>query len=391
MLALAIAALAVAAGTGSTSCAAQPAIIAIGYIGHPYVPPPNPYPLDDTAQNEGLDGAQLGIDDDNGTGRFTGQTFELDPTIVRPEADVDAAILSLKENTRFIVTNLPAAELLHAAKQFPNRVFINAGSTDDALRGAECLRNMLHTIPSRAMLTDGLAQYLATKKWQHWFLVVGPAADDELYAAAATRSAAKFGANIIAQKRWTFQTANTHADTGHVTLQTEIPAFTRVGDYDVLVVADEQRTFGEELADRTFLPRPVVGTQGLVATGWSPVNEEWGALQLQDRFMRKFHRHMTARDYAAWLAVRAVGEAAVRSRSSDGETVAKYMRGSEFLVSGFKGQGQSFRHWNGQMRQPILIAGPRILVSASPQPGFLHQRNVLDTLGFDEHESQCKL
>jgi ABC transporter substrate binding protein (PQQ-dependent alcohol dehydrogenase system) len=159
----------------------------------------------------------------------------------------------------------------------------------------------------------------------------------------------------------------------------------------VVVVADEAGLFGAELIGRTDLPRPVAGTQGLVSTGWSPVNVQWGALQLQDRFYKKFHRHMTAKDYAAWIAVRAVGEAAARARSSDAAQIAKYMRSPDFLVSGFKGEGQSFRSWNGQMRQPILIAGARTLVSVSPQEGFLHRRSVLDTLGVDEGESRCKM
>ena len=47
--------------------------------------------------------------------------------------------------------------------------------------------------------------------------------------------------------------------------------------------------------------------------------------------------------------------------------------------------------WNQQMRQPILLAAPRILVSVSPQEGFLHQRTPLDSLGFDEPESNCRL
>jgi ABC transporter substrate binding protein (PQQ-dependent alcohol dehydrogenase system) len=128
-----------------------------------------------------------------------------------------------------------------------------------------------------------------------------------------------------------------------------------------------------------------------MATGWSPVNVQWGALQLQERFYKKFRRHMTAKDYAAWIAVRAVGEAAVRAHSNDPETIAKFMRGPDFLVSGFKGEGQSFRTWDGQMRQPVLIAGAGSLISVSPQEGFLHRRSVLDTLGVDEGESRCKM
>jgi ABC transporter substrate binding protein (PQQ-dependent alcohol dehydrogenase system) len=269
--------------------------------------------------------------------------------------------------------------------------FLNAGATDDRLREQDCAANLLHTISSRAMVADGLAQYLIWKKWRRWFLVTGPNDADKLYAEAIKRSAKKFGAEIVAEKPWTFQVANSHADTGHVTLQTEIPAFTRVDDYDVLIVADEAGLFGDDLADRTSLPRPVAGTQGLVATGWSPVNVEWGALQLQNRFLERFKRHMTNIDYAAWLAARAVGEAALRTHASDANALNAYLRGPAFLVSGFKGDGQSFRAWDGQMRQAILVAGPKVLVSASPQPGFLHRSSVLDTLGIDQGESRCKL
>src|SRR6266436_2555573 len=68
----------------------------------------------------------------------------------------------------------------------------------------------------------------AFARWRRWFVVAGPTPADKLYAAALRRSAKKFGAVIATEKDWTFRTANARADTGHVTLQTEIPAFTRV-------------------------------------------------------------------------------------------------------------------------------------------------------------------
>jgi ABC transporter substrate binding protein (PQQ-dependent alcohol dehydrogenase system) len=360
------------------------------YIGHRPIPKQNPLPLDEGAPDEGVAGAQLGISDDSSTGRFTGQTFALQNLVISGQESAGSALKSLPTNVSFVIADLPASELSEAARHFPNLIFLNAGARDDSLRGKDCLSNVLHTIPSRAMLADGLAQYLIWKKWRRWFLVVGPDPADRLYAAAIERAAVKFGAKIIAKKDWTFQTANAHADTGHATLQMEIPAFTRIDDYDVLIVADEPGMFGHELIGRTFLPRPVAGTQGLVAAGWSPVNVEWGALQLQNRFYTRFKRHMTEIDYAAWLAARVVGEAAVRARSVEAKSVLDYLTGPDFLVSGFKGPGQSFRSWDGQMRQAILIAGPEMLVSASPQAGFLHRTSVLDTLGVDKDESRCR-
>jgi ABC transporter substrate binding protein (PQQ-dependent alcohol dehydrogenase system) len=100
---------------------------------------------------------------------------------------------------------------------------------------------------------------------------------------------------------------------------------------------------------------------------------------------------MTAKDYAAWAAVRSIGEAATRVNSIDFEPITEYIRGDAFQLAAFKGRKLSYRRWNGQLRQPIPLVVPRYLVSLSPQEGFLHQHSELDTLGYDEAESTCRL
>jgi len=386
----AIAALAfLALGAAAQPASADP--ITLAYVGHPAAPKLNPLPLDEPAPHEGLAGAQLGIADDNGTGRFTGQEFALKQLVVPADASLPDALKELPPDIRFVVANLPPNELSDAAHEFPRLTFLNAGAPDDALRAEQCAANVLHTLPSRAMLTDALAQYLAFKKWRKWLLVAGPDPGDKLYADAVKRSAQKFGAQIVSEKPWTFQTANAHADTGHATLQTEIPAFTRGSDYDVVVVADEAGLFGEDLIGRTDLPRPVAGTQGLVPSAWARPFEQWGATQLQSRFLKATGRWMTDNDYGAWLAVRAVGEAATRTRSIDEPTLARYLRSDAFDLAAFKGVKLTFRPWDGQLREPLLLADARSLVSVSPQPGFLHQFSELDTLGVDRPETKCHM
>jgi ABC transporter substrate binding protein (PQQ-dependent alcohol dehydrogenase system) len=368
--------------------------IGIGYLGETRTPTPPLGPLDEVATREGIEGARLGIADNDTTGRFLGQAFRLSEAMLPAGGDPRPALGAFAAaGIRFVVADLDA-DLLSAAAAAPEAghlVLLNARATDDRLRAADCRRNLLHTIPSRAMLADGLAQYLAWKRWNRWFLVVGPTPADQRLAEAYRTAAKRFGASIVAEKPWTFRFGSGRADTGHVTLQSEIPSFTQGADYDVLVVADEADAFGAYLVGRTWRARPVAGTQGLVATGWSAVNEEWGATQLQERFRKQAGRWMTPVDYAAWLAVRAVGEGATRTHSAEPATIEAYLRGPDFLLGGFKGRGLSFRPWDGQMRQPILIAGPRLLVSVSPQPGFLHQLSELDTLGVDRGESKCRL
>ena len=89
-------------------------------------------------------------------------------------------------------------------------------------------------------------------------------------------------------------------------------------------------------------------------------------------------------------AVRSVGEAAARTQSGDAKVLRDDIRSPEFELAAFKGRSLSYRAWNGELRQPMLIAQPRALVSLSPQEGFLHPSSDLDTLGFDAPEVKCK-
>jgi ABC transporter substrate binding protein (PQQ-dependent alcohol dehydrogenase system) len=169
-----------------------------------------------------------------------------------------------------------------------------------------------------------------------------------------------------------------------------MPVFTqRAPDHDVLVVADESEVFGAYLPYRTWDPRPVVGSSGLVPQSWHPAHEQWGGTQLQTRFERAAKRHMTPRDYQTWEAVRVIGEAAIRTKSNDVKTLRAFLLSPDFGLGAFKGQAVTFRPWDRQLRQPILLATLEMVVTVSPQQGFLHQHFETDTLGVDQPESKC--
>jgi ABC transporter substrate binding protein (PQQ-dependent alcohol dehydrogenase system) len=68
-----------------------------------------------------------------------------------------------------------------------------------------------------------------------------------------------------------------------------------------------------------------------------------------------------------------------------------YFKSPDFTLAAFKGQRLTLRDWNLQLRQPILLADGRVIVSVSPQEGFLHQFSELDTLGQDRPETKCRL
>jgi ABC transporter substrate binding protein (PQQ-dependent alcohol dehydrogenase system) len=250
----------------------------------------------------------------------------------------------------------------------------------------------MHIIPSRAMKTDALAQYFAWKKWRNWFVLHGKGAGDAAYLAALRRAAKRFGIKIVEERRFEGDPAARRSDSGHVQVQKQMPLATQgADDHDVLVVIDERDIFGEYLPYRAWDPRPVAGTQGLIATSWHRSHEQWAGMQMQRRFQKAAGRVMIERDYTAWVAVRSFGEAVTRIGTAEPAAVQAFLLGDQFKLGAFKGQGLTFRKWNQQMRQPVLLAAPRALVSVSPQPGFLHQRTPLDTLGYDEPESECRL
>lgn len=348
--------------------------------------------LQPVVEDTGLAGAGLGISDNNTTGQFTGQSFHLTAVKVKAEDSLSQVFTNLyNQGIRLFLINLPADKLIALADmpQAKESLLFNIGAKDDELRTHLCRPNLLHTIPSRAMLADALAQYLGWKRWNKWFLTVGRHPLDKAYAQALKRAAKRFGHKIVEEKAWVFEPGARRTDSGHTREQQEVNAFTQVGNYDILIVADEQGEFGEYLSYRSYLPRPVGGTQGLSSAAWSGVHEQWGATQFQRRFQEKHGRWMTDRDYSAWLAVRTIGESTTRIASKQVEKLKSYILSPDFNLAAFKGRPVTYRDWNGQLRQPLLITSPRVMISVSPQQGFLHQFSTLDTLGYDRPESAC--
>ncbi|MCB1884469.1 MAG: ABC transporter substrate-binding protein [Geminicoccaceae bacterium] len=345
--------------------------------------------------DEGVQGARLAIKDNQTTGRFLGQDFRLVERVVPADGDLGATFdAALKAGERLFVTGVDADALMRLAPraEAAGALLLDAFTQDDDLRTDRCSPAVFHTSLSRAMKADALAQYLVWKTWRRWFLIVGSHPEDALLAAAYRRAATKFGALIVEERTYEDTGGARRTETGHVQVQRQIPVFTQDAPaYDVIVAADEADVFGEYLPYNTWDPRPVTGSVGLVPSAWSRVHEQWGGTQIQRRFERLVGRPMTDRDYNAWTAVRAIGEAATRTGTNEPKKLHDYMVGDAFALGAFKGEALTFRKWNQQIRQPILLVTPRMLVSVSPQEGFLHQRTPLDTLGFDLPESRCSL
>lgn len=357
--------------------------------------------MDVEPADAGIAGAKMANDENNAGGQFTGEFYSLDvSTVASPEQAVEALQKLLETNHHFIIVDASAETLVKLSDWAKDKdiLLFNIRATDVSLRQENCRANVMHVVPDRYMLADALAQYLVTKKWTNWLLVHGSTPDDLAYADAIKRAAGRFGANIVDVREYKDISGGRRDDIGTIPPGKQASAnaaFAADTGYQIIVVADEGQQFGP------FMPyrgggdaRPVAGTTGLTATTWSPGHEKWGATQANNHFEKDFKRVMLPIDYQAYVAARTIGEAVTRNDDADFATIAAFIHGPELQLAPFKGIKQQYRPWDGQFRQPILIATDKVPVSISPQHGFPHASHPeieVDTLGIDQPESQCKM
>ena len=375
--------------------------VPVGYIREMVEGPSPASRLDVEPKDAGVAGAKMAIEENNAGGRFLGDFYSLDvSTVASPEAVVEAMQKLYDSGHRYFVVDASAPTLLKLADAAKDKdiLLFNVSATDVSLRQEDCRKNIMHVVPDRYMLADALAQYLVIKKWTNWLLVHGSTEADLAYADAVRRAAQRFGANIVDTREYKDVSGGRRDDIGVIPpgKQAALDG-ARAGnvEYQIIVVADEDQSFGP------FMPyrgggdaRPVAGTTGLVATTWSPGHEKWGATQANNNFEKDFHRLMLPLDYQAYVATRTIGEAVSRNPGGDVAKVSAFIHGPELQLAPFKGIKQQYRPWDGQFRQPILIATDKVPVSVSPQRGFKHASHPeieADTLGVDEPESKCKM
>jgi ABC transporter substrate binding protein (PQQ-dependent alcohol dehydrogenase system) len=357
--------------------------------------------LDVLPKDAGIAGAKMAVEENNAGGRFTGHDYSLDvKTVSSPEKAVEALQKLYEDGHNYFVVDASAETLLTLSDWAKDKdiLLFNVSATDVSLRQENCRRNIMHVVPDRYMLADALAQYLVKMKWTNWLVVHGSTPADLAYTDAIKRAAGRFGATIVDTREYKDTSGGRRDDVGTIPPGKQAsadPAFAADPDYQIIIVADEDQLFGPYLPYRGGgNPRPVAGTTGLIATTWSHGHEKWGATQAHNNFEKDFKRLMLPLDYQAYVAARTVGDAVTRNPDNDFAKTAAFIQGPELQVAPFKGIKQNFRSWDGQFRQPIIIATDKVPVSVSPQRGFPHASHPeieVDTLGIDEPESKCQM
>jgi ABC transporter substrate binding protein (PQQ-dependent alcohol dehydrogenase system) len=301
-----------------------------------------------------------------------------------PAASIDAAraaaVAAEKNGAAVLLTDLPAEWTLAVADAVKLPV-LNLSDASDRLRQQDCRARLFHLIPSERMRSDALAQTLVSRKWSKLLLLVGGSAQDASRAATTQASIKRYGLQLVGSKPFKVSADPRERDLANPLL------LTAGSSYDAVWVVDSDGEFARTLPYRTVLPRPVVGDGGLVALAWHAQFERYGAPQVARRFAKAAKRPMTAHDWAAWMAGKTLTAAAIAAPKGPNAAWAQALAKS--ALDGSKGTGLSFRAWDGQLRQPMLLTDGQGVISQAPAEGVLHPRNVLDTLGADAPEKLC--
>lgn len=336
----------------------------------------------------GIQGAKIAIIDSNKSAKFLNQHFNLITKISYDENELIKTYEEfIKNKNAYVVLNVED-ELTKKLLSNPlskDALLINASSKSSELRKNYCQKNFVHTIASFDMLYDGLAQFLVKRNFKNILLLSGKNPKDIQISDEMKKSIKKFGAKIVAEKSWE-NNSDIRRKAGD-----ELPSFTQADgeDYDVVLVADYFGDFGESVYFNTWLPRPVAGTQGLTPVSWHKVIEDWGASQMQRRFEKFASRWMQSEDFSNWVAIRTIITSIAHTNTKDLKTNLDFIYSDKFDVSAYVGRKLTFRDYNGQLRMPVFLVQPRGLISASPQPEFLHPITDLDTLGVAPFEMSC--
>jgi ABC transporter substrate binding protein (PQQ-dependent alcohol dehydrogenase system) len=328
------------------------------------------------------DGVQVALKEAAFELEAAGAALQLETVAVADAAAARAAAQKAeKAGVAAVLTDLdPAATL--AVADAVQRPVLNIGDASDRLRERDCRPRMLHLLPSERMRADALAQALIARRWAQVLLLTGPSSADAERAATAQASMKRYGLKAVAIKPFKLSADPRERDLANPLL------LTGGATYDAVWVVDSDGEFARSLPYRTALPRPVVGDAGLAALAWQAQFERFGAPQVSRRFAKAAGRPMTAHDWAAWMAGKALVAAAVAAPKGPQAAFEKALADAQ--VDGSKGTSLSFRPWDGQLRQPLLLTDGQGVIAMAPNEAVLHPKNALDTLGADAPERLCK-
>lgn len=289
---------------------------------------------------------------------------------------------------------------------------LNVLAESDDLRNEGCSPYLFDIAPSAAMFLDALEGWFVGQGFRKWEFVVSD--DPE-------------GASMLARARATLTRRHFAA---RVSGAVKVPAGDPVGpdtlrtiqkdspDVVVLLLSpDDQLAFVKAYADSgmkalvTGFPAPAAQTRtfyaawhrasgtaqaGYRAEAWDANLPSFGAVQLNDRFQKRWGEPMDAASWSAFMAFQVLYNTFTSGSAREPAAIQSYFEHPGTVFDVWKGVATNFRPWNHQLRQSLYLAhieqdGSVTVVGTLPEvfkPGTsLVER--LDQLGYQKGESRC--
>jgi len=338
-------------------------------------------PADAEKATELSRGAALGLDDANALATLFGKRLRLETEAARADGQAGRALA--RAGALAVVGGLGPGggeALLQAATD--GTTVLNVGAPDDRLRNEGCERRAFHLMPSVSMYVDALTQLLIEqRKLTRWGVAGDGSPRGAEIEAAARRSVARRGGTVTGDA------------TGAEVLLLAVDD--RGVDAGVArAIAEGRRPDRIAGIGEAGIRLPAERAAGLWAVGWHYELERFSARELNGRFRRRWNAPMTETGWAAWAALKLIGEAVVRAGAGDGAALVAFMESAP-PFDGHKGEALTFRKWDHQLRQPLYVAGPRKREdSGGPLGPFTVLADVggrnLDALGTAMADSRCR-
>jgi ABC-type branched-subunit amino acid transport system substrate-binding protein len=292
-------------------------------------------------------GATVGLDDASALATALGMRLRL--LVERPAggAGVAGAVQALAkgEGALAVVGGLGDDEVLALveAAAAAGVLLVNAGADGDLWRGARCGRHVFHTLRSAAMAADALVGWLDDRRGvKRWTIAADGSARARALEAAARRAIGRRGGAVVPAGS---AGAVTFLALDGEPLREALARARAAGAGEAVAgVGDDVVAAGD--------------ATGVWAAGWHASLQRFSARELNRRFRRRTGADMTERSWAAWAAVKVLGEAIVRGRPADARALRGVLEGG-LPFDGHKGAALTFRPWDHQLRQPLYVLGPR--------------------------------
>ena len=169
--------------SATSAFAAEVKVLYVDRQADPFYAPRQSYgAIYDVTRQSAVSGAELGVKDAQIIGRAIETTFQLNRLTI---AAGDSAVARLSDRLKTerdaaVILDLPGSDIEAIALQVGGTALFNIRDRSDELRVKTCKTNLFHVVPSDAMISDALAQYLKLMRWNTILVLTGDAAQDDV-------------------------------------------------------------------------------------------------------------------------------------------------------------------------------------------------------------------